>query len=171
MRRGLIIYLLIVGILYLVYGFLEFIKGVIAWWLPWIKFPVAELSATIRFNNIRLNIPNLIADPFAGLVLIFTSLVYFRAVTYFRENKIDGWGFLIVGVILSVALAFLNILIVLADAIEAYYPLLWGQKPNESWNILTDEWMFNPMMILGVLILPLIKECLNWYRKSKSTQS
>ena len=109
----------------------------------------------------------------------FRSLPYIPSSTisgalisnYFRENKIDGWGFLIVGVILSVALAFLNILIVLADAIEAYYPLLWGQKPNESWNILTDEWMFNPMMILGVLILPLIKECLNWYRKSKSTQS
>jgi len=106
---------------------------------------------------LNICVPKIIADPFAGLVLVFVSMIFMKASINLFRTKVDGWSFITVGLLLSGVLFTLNILIVLADGADVYYPMLWGEVPEEEWNILTDEWMFNPMMVIFMITIPLIK--------------
>ena len=154
-------YSAIIALLYLIYGVLEVIYGVISWWLPWIKLPKIQLGIILSISEgketLYVYIPKIIADPFAGLILVFMSMIFIKASINLFKMKIEGWSFITVGLLLSGALFILNLLIVLANGASVYYPMLWGETPEESWNILTDEWMFNPMMTIFVLAIPLIK--------------
>jgi len=154
-------YSMVIALLYLTYGVLEVIYGMISWWLPWIELPKIQLGITLSFpgngEKPYICVPKIIADPFAGLVLVFVSMVFMKASINLFKTKIEGWSFITVGLLLSGALFTLNILIVLANGADVYYPMLWGEVPEEDWNILTDEWMFNPMMMIFILTIPLIK--------------
>ena len=148
-----------VAVLYLAYGLYEFIVGATSWWMPWIRLPELQLGfplyANVDREIVAVYVPKVIVDPFAGLVLLVVSLVFAKASVSLFRKRVDGWSFTTVGLLLAGALFVLNVLIVLADWMDAYYPLLWSGEPNSAWSILTDDWMFNPMMILFVLALPL----------------
>ena len=155
------IYSAIIALLYLIYGVLEVIYGMISWWLPWIELPEIQLGITLSVPGDKetsyIYIPKIIADPFAGLILVFVSMIFMKASINLFRTKVEGWSFITVGLLLSSALFTLNVLIVLANGADVYYPMLWGEVPEEEWNVLADEWMFNPMMVMFMPTIPLIK--------------
>jgi len=143
-------YVLAVAALYLLYGLLQLYNGVVTWWLPWLGEPV-ELCASV----LDACVPDAFPDPFSGLVLMLVGLMLARAVyLYSRENYVKATGFLFAGWALGVILMILNALILLADILGAYYPLLLGGE-STGWSLASDPWGIAPHMVLGALLLPL----------------
>ena len=156
--KTLAIYCTAVGILYLIYGVIEFTNGFITWWTP------SELN--IQFGvkiSEDVYIPNTMADPFAGLVLIIVGSIILRTAKHVWNENTESWGFATVSLLLAGAVAVLSISIITADCLDAYYPLLWGGEPNDLWNFLGDPWSLNPGLVLFPLTIPLF----DIYRKAK----
>jgi len=143
-------YALAMATLYLLYGLLQLYNGLAAWWLPWLG---DHVELCIRVLDIC--VPNTFPDPFSGLVLMLVGLILVRAVyLYSRENYVKAASFLFAGWAFGVLLMILNVLMLLADILGAYYPLLLGGEAT-GWSLASDPWGIAPHMILGALLLPL----------------
>jgi hypothetical protein len=142
-------YILIISILYIVYGLLQFYNGIGYTWIPWLGNEI-----NLGVNVLDTYIPNAFPDPFSGLTLIIVGLILARSIQlYHRADYVKATGFLFVGWTLGVILMILNILIILADILDAYYPLIWGESV-EGWTLSSDPWGIAPHLIIGILLLP-----------------
>lgn len=91
-------------------------------------------------------------DPFAGFVLLTISAVYFTGLKRAIEGDIRGVSYLYVGALLGMALGGLALLIMGADAIEAY---LLHSEDFAGWSPLDDVTSY---LLLGVLsIVPYLQ--------------
>lgn len=150
------VYSSIISLLYLIYGIIEVVNGAVSWWLPWIGELNVQIGVPVTINEFTLYVPNSMSDPFAGLVLIILSTIFLRAALKLRKVEVEAWSFTVVGLLLSGILAGLDLLIIFADFLDSYYPIIFGGEAAE-WAILTDEWFMNPMFVLFILAIPLIK--------------
>ncbi|MCE4605961.1 MAG: hypothetical protein F7B59_01320, partial [Desulfurococcales archaeon] len=73
---------------------------------------------------------------------------------YGRSEYVKAMGFLFVGWALGLILMILNVLVIFADVLDAYYPLLWGESV-EGWCLANDPWGISPYLILGIFAIPI----------------
>ena len=143
------IYIFMISLLYLGYGIMQFYNGIIAWWLPWMGG-----SVQVGIPVLDTYIPNAFPDVFSGLVLLTVGVVLLRAVYLNHLGDEKYHGYLFVGWLLAIILMILNILVIIADILDAYYPLLWGEVIEEGWSLAGDAWGIAPHLILGLFLTP-----------------
>jgi len=116
-RKSLVIYTVILGILYIVVGLIEFATGL------WNLFIPGAAQAI-------LGLP---IDLFGGFAALIIGATYFGAISLWKGDY-ESLGFILVGVLLSVVFGVLYLLIVGADGFGTYLAYLNG----EAW---TWEWL------------------------------
>ncbi len=148
-EKGEWLYILVISLLYIIYGIIQFYNGIVAWWLPWLGGNIQ-----IGFEVLDTYIPNSFPDVFSGFVLITVGAVLLRAMhlNYIGDKKFYGYFF--VGWLLAIVLMILNALVIFADILDVYYPLVWGESVEEGWTLAGDAWGIAPHLILGLLLLP-----------------
>ena len=147
MGIGESIYILVISLLYLTYGVVQLYNGVIGWWLPW-------LGRTVQIGVPVLDtyIPNAFPDIFSGFVLLTVGAVLLRAAYLNHLGDEKYYGHLFVGWLLAMILMILNILVIVADILDVYYPLVWGGEIEEGWSLAGDAWGIAPHLVLGLLL-------------------
>ncbi|NIA10627.1 MAG: hypothetical protein GWP10_13095 [Nitrospiraceae bacterium] len=162
-EKGSWIYILIISLLYLIYGIIQFYNGLVSWWIPW-------LGGNIQpgFNILDTYIPNTFPDVFSGFILIIVGALLIRAIYLNYINDERSFGFLFVGWLLAMVLMVLNLLVIFADMLDAYYPLVWGESIEEGWTLAGDTWGIAPHLILGLLLLPFYPK-MKWMIKELSS--
>ena len=123
----------------------------VAWWIPRIK--EYEIQLGVRIGGTY--IPNAFPDPFSGIALIIIGAIFARSVYLSEKNPELSDGFLFVGWILALLMLILNLVVLAADILDAYYPLLWGGEIEEPWTLESDPWGISPHLILGVIAVPI----------------
>ena len=141
----------ILSILYPIYGAIQFYKGAVAWWFPWIGGGEIQLGVKVGESYI----PNTFPDPFSGIILIVVGVVFARSIYLSKRNPGLADGFLFMGWILALLMLILNLVVLAADILDAYYPLLWGGEIEEPWTLESDPWGISPHLILGVIAAPI----------------
>jgi len=141
----------ILSILYPIYGAIQFYKGAVAWWLPWIGGGEIQLGVKVGESYI----PNAFPDPFSGIILIVIGVVFARSIYLSKRNPGLADGFLFVGWILALLMLILNLVVLAADILDTYYPLIWGGEIEEPWTLESDPWGISPHLILGVIAAPI----------------
>jgi len=141
----------ILSILYLLYGVIQFYKGAVAWWIPWIEGDEIQLGVRIG----EAYIPNAFPDPFSGIILIIIGAIFARSIYLSRRNPELSDGFLFTGWILALLMLILNLVVLAADILDTYYPLLWGGKIENPWTLESDPWGISPHLILGIIAAPI----------------
>ena len=149
LEKGAWIYMLVISFLYLIYGVIQFYNGLVSWWLPWLGGNIQ-----LGIHVFDAYIPNAFPDAFSGLVLATIGAILLRALYLSYINDKDFYGYLFVGWLLAVVLMSLNILVIFADVLDVYYPLIWGEGIEEGWSLAGDAWGIAPHLILGILLLP-----------------
>ena len=137
------------AILYLFYGLIQLYNGVISWWFPWIG---RNIQVAVCINSAY--IPNSFPDPFSGFSLIIIGLILIKALYLYSKGSEKHEGWLFVGWVLSLLMLLLNMIILFANILDAYYPILWGGEPGE-WSLAMDPWGIAPHSIVGIILLPL----------------
>ena len=155
-EKGNWIYILIISLLYLIYGIIQFYNGLISWWMPWLG-----KNIQLGLNVFDTHIPNTFPDVFSGFVLIIIGALLMRGVYLSYINDKKSFSFLFVGWLLGIILMILNLLVIFANILDIYYPLVWGESIEEGWTLAGDAWGIAPHLILGLLLLP-------FYPKMKS---
>jgi len=141
----------ILSILYPIYGAIQFYKGAVAWWLPWIGGEEVQLGVKVG----DAYIPNTFPDPFSGIILIVIGVVFARSIYLSKRDPGLADGFLLVGWILALMMLILNLVVLAADILDTYYPLLWGGEIEEPWTLKSDPWGISPHLILGIIAAPI----------------
>ena len=142
---------LILSILYPLYGAIQFYKGAVAWWLPWIRGKEIQLGVKVG----DAYIPNTFPDPFSGIILIVIGVVFARSIYLSKKNPGLADGFLFMGWILALLMLILNLVVLAADILDTYYPLIWGGEIEEPWTLGSDPWGISPHLILGIIATPI----------------
>ncbi len=145
-------YSALVGALYCLYGILDLANGTLAWWTPYGN-PNWQVGLKVGGSYV----PLAVADPFLGLVLLIVGIVFIRGSRHLWRRSPEAWGYAAISLILAGAIAGMCVLISVANAIGAYYPLLFGEEAG-TW---TGEWILNAATLLSPLALPfllLVKE-------------
>ena len=83
----------ILSILYPIYGAIQFYKGAVAWWLPWIGGEEIQLGVKVG----DAYIPNTFPDPFSGIILIIIGVIFARSIYLSKRKPELADGFLFVG--------------------------------------------------------------------------
>lgn len=151
------LYVYFIGLLYLFYGFIGLIDGIISWWTPW------SVNLQAGFSLAGTLIPSVKADPFRGFVLVVIGLIFVKGGRYLIKGKPDSWGYLTVGLIISGTVAGLNLAITLAHLLDKLYPPLLGLKVNDLHNLMKEGWLTDP----GLILFPLALIGYLTYRKIK----
>ena len=141
----------ILSILYPIYGAIQFYKGAIAWWLPWIGGEEIQLGVKVG----DAYIPNTFPDPFSGIILIIIGVIFARSIYLSKRDPKLAEGFLFVGWILASMMLILNLVVLAADILDTYYPLVWGGEIEEPWTLGSDPWGISPHLILGIIATPI----------------
>ena len=145
-----IVYIITVSVLYIIYGALQFYNGLVDWWFPWIGSKI-----NLGINVYGIQVPNIFPDPFSGLSLIIVGLVLIRSIQLYHNSKyVKAVSFLFAGWFLGITLMVLNVSVIFADVLGAYYPLIWGESV-EGWTLANDPWGAAPHLVIGVLITPM----------------
>ena len=141
------ILILIISLLYIIYGIVQFYNGIVAWWLPW-------LGGNIQLGIAVLDtyIPNAFPDVFSGFVLLTIGAVLLRGIHLKHLGNEKYYGHLFIGWLFAMILMILNILVLIADILDVYYPLVWGGEIEEGWSLARDAWGIAPHLILGILL-------------------
>jgi len=147
LRRCLALHAVLVGLLYALYGLLELANGVVNWWTPF------SLDLQLGVKVAGAVVPYAMSDPFSGLALLVTGLVFLRGAGPIARGEAEAWGYATVALLLSGTVAAVSLLVAAADALDAYYPLLWGSEPRGDWSPLRDPWLLNPGLLLSPLTL------------------
>jgi len=142
---------LILSVLYPLYGAIQLYKGAVAWWLPWIGG--GEIQLGVKVGDAY--IPNIFPDPFSGIILIIIGIIFARSIYLSKRNPGLAEGFLFVGWILASSMLILNLVVLAADILDTYYPLIWGGEVEEPWTLGSDPWGISPHLILGVIAAPI----------------
>ncbi len=141
----------LISILYIVYGVLQIYNGVIEWWLTYISLKPMQLG--FSFNNAY--IPNAFPEPFSGMFLIVISAVFLKATYLYYKGYEKHRGFLFIGWLLAMMMLVLNITVIVADILDIYYPLIWGGAIDGGWTLASDSWGIAPHLIIGIIALPI----------------
>jgi hypothetical protein len=145
------LYVTVIALLYIIYGTLQVYNGIISWWITWLNLELLQLG----FNYAGAYIPNAFPEPFSGIFLIVIGAVYLKTV-YLYYKKLDRYrGYLLVGWILSMLMLALNIVVILADILDTYYPLIWSGEIEEAWTLANDTWGMAPHLVIGIIASPL----------------
>ncbi len=140
------IYVSIIGILYILYGIIQVLNGFSS------IFSLGELYVMcLKVSD--MCIPNIFPDIFSGIGLLTIGILFVYSLYHKEETK--SAGYLLVGWILGILLLGLNIVEIVSNIIDAYYPIIFGREPNFDWSLSTDGWGIAPHIILGLFILPL----------------
>ncbi|MCD6563484.1 MAG: hypothetical protein J7K23_06160 [Thermoproteales archaeon] len=145
------IYTLLIGDMYLFFGFVQFLNGLSSIFLGFIPF-----NTCISVSGIC--IPNIFPDVFSGIALLTTGLLFVSSLYFYGRDVIKAKGYFLVGWILAILMLGLNIVEILSNILDAYYPILFGGEPNFVWSICEDSWGIAPHLLLGLLILPMYFE-------------
>jgi len=142
---------IIISLLYILYGIIQIYNGLIEWWITWAGLKMFQLGIKVAGTYI----PNSFPEPFSGIFLIVIGLVFFKAAyLYYKKNE-RYRGYLLVGWILAMMMLILNIVVILADILDVYYPLLWGGEIEEGWTLAGDTWGIAPHLIIGIIASPI----------------
>ncbi len=141
----------LISLLYIIYGAIQIYNGLIEWWLPWVGLEAIQLGVEIA----GAYIPNSFPEPFSGIFLIVIGAVFLKALYLNFKGLEEYRGFLLAGWILAMMLLAVNVVVIAADILDVYYPLLWGGEVEESWSLASDAWGLAPHLIIGLLALPL----------------
>ncbi len=140
-----------ISFLYIVYGAIQVYNGVIDWWFPWAGLSTLQLG--IRLAGAY--IPNSFPEPFSGIFLIVVGTVFLKAVYLQSKGLKEYRGYLLAGWILAMIMLAVNATVIVADILDTYYPLLWGEEIEEFWSLASDPWGLAPHLIVGILASPL----------------
>ena len=141
----------LVSILYIVYGVLQIYNGIIVWWLTYLSLKPLQLG--FSFNGVY--IPNAFPEPFSGIFLIVISAVFLKATYLYYKGYEKHRGFLFMGWLLAMMMLVLNITVIVADILDVYYPLVWGGTVDEGWTLASDTWGIAPHLFIGIIALPI----------------
>ena len=159
MKKNIQYYETFLGLLYILYGILQVYNGVTNWWLQ------GEKQIQLGIKIFEVWVPNTFPDPFSGFTLITTGLLFLVAVYYSKQGFTKYIGYLFVAWLLAMIMLTLNIIEIIASFLDAYYPLLYSEKPNFEWNLSTDTWGIAPHFILGLLSSPLYFDLSNFIKE------
>ena len=148
MRKSILCYSTLVGFMYAVYGLLQAYNGVATWFLG------EGSSLQLGVKLFDAYIPNAFPDPFSGLALATTGLMFLSASYHGVRGFAKYKGYLFAAWLLSTVMLVLNVVELLASVLDAYYPLLYGGEPNYEWSLASDAWGIAPHLLLGILALP-----------------
>jgi len=140
----------IATLLYILYGSIQIYNGFVEWWVRWSGLKTIQLG--IKFAGTY--IPNSFPEPFSGIFLIIIGLVFLKATYLYYKGIEKHRGYLLVGWILAMMMLILNIVVILADILDVYYPLLWGGEIGEGWTLAGDAWGIAPHLIIGIIVSP-----------------
>ncbi len=141
----------LISFLYILYGTLQLYNGLLEWWFSWIGLGAVQLGIKLA----GAYIPNSFPEPFSGIFLIVIGAVFLKAI-YLRYRGLDEYrGFLLAGWALAMIMMAVNIIVIIADILDIYYPLLWGGEIGEGWKLASDAWGLAPHLVIGLLASPL----------------
>jgi hypothetical protein len=151
-RRSVVVYSVILGILYIIIGSIEFTTGLL------------DLPNPGTVESI-LGMP---VDLFGGFAALVIGFVYLGATSLWK-GRYESLGFVLVGTMLSAVFGVLYLLIVGADGLEAYLACLGGE--NWTWDWLTSgtagTGLLRPEIWLFFASLPLLIYTLKITRKGR----
>jgi len=156
MKRIDWIYLTVIALGYILYGIIQFYNGVANIW----SWKILQLGILIG----GAYVPNAFPDAFSGIVLITVGGLFLKA-QYLKNKKYQGYLF--VACSLAILLMLLNVLVILANILDAYYPLLWGETVEEGWVLAQDSWGIGPHIILGILLSPYYPATIELWKELK----
>lgn len=151
-RKYIMIYATVLGVLFMVVGFIEFIT---AFW-NWFIVPTRSLCL--------LTLP--CQDLFGGLAALTIGAVFLRGVMPLWRGRYEAIGFILVGSLLSATYGIVYLLIIGADGFNAYLSYLSGAEWTWEWltqgtletGILRPEvWLAFSSIPLGILALRVTK--------------
>lgn len=142
------IYIFIISLLYLVYGVLQFYNGMTGW--------VSHLGGTLQIGVPVLGtyIPFVFPSIFSGLALFTVGALLLKGVYMWHQGDKKYRGYVFVGWAMAMLLMALNILVMVADILDTYYPLVWGGEVEEGWSLAGDAWGIAPHLVFGLLLVP-----------------
>jgi len=142
------IYIFILSLLYLVYGVLQFYNGLVGW------MPYLGENLQIGVPVLGTYIPFAFPSIFSGLALFTVGALLLKGVYMRHQGDEKYCGYVFVGWAMAMLLMALNILVIIADILDTYYPLVWGETIEEGWSLAGDAWGIAPHLILGLLLTP-----------------
>jgi len=142
---------IVISFLYILYGLIQVYNGFVEWWLPWTGLEKIQLGVKLA----GAYIPNSFPEPFSGIFLIVIGLVFLKATYLYFKRDEKYRGYLLVGWILAIMMLVLNVVVILADILDTYYPLLWGEEVEEGWTLAGDAWGIAPHLVIGVIASPI----------------
>jgi hypothetical protein len=125
-NKSKMIFGIIVGVLYLVFGFIQFFVG---------------LSIRSELTD-SLFIPN---DVIGGLILVLIGIVFLFGVKELNEGLDEGVAYIYVGILLALVFMIIYSLIIVANAINTYVLV---NEDFSDWTPLDD---MRPGIYLGVI--------------------
>jgi len=117
-NRHIVIYTMILGVAYIIFGAAEFTLGIYNLFSP---MDNASLVGVVP------------ADIFGGFAALVVGASYLSAISLLRGAR-ESWGFILVGVLLSAVFGVIYLLIVCADG----FGTLLASLEGEAW---TWEWL------------------------------
>jgi hypothetical protein len=159
--RWIVIYAMILGIAYVILGATEFTLGIYSLFSP---------MDNINFVGV------ISADIFGGFAAIVIGATYLSATSILR-GKYELWGYILIGLFLSIVYGAIYLLIVFADGFEALLAY-WGGEGEWTWEWLTsgtagpgllrpEIWLFLASLPLAYLTLGALRQ-LNILGKGKT---
>lgn len=147
MRGPILYYGGLLGVLYVLYGFLQVYNGLVSLGL---QGGVLQIGVEVY----GVDVPNAFPDVFSGVALTTTGLLFLKSAYLSLKGSRRYRGYLFAAWLLSMLLMLLNIVELFAGFVGAYYPLLLGSEP-EGWSLAADPWGIAPHLVLGALASPL----------------
>ena len=131
-NRSKMVFGIIVGVLYLAFGFIQLIVGL------GIRSKLTE----------SLFIPN---DIIGGFVLVLIGIIFLFGVKELYEGLNEGVAYIYVGILIALVFMIIYSLIIVANAINTYVLI------NEDFSNWTPSEDMRPGIYLGVIPIPLGK--------------
>jgi hypothetical protein len=119
---------LMVGILYMLFGMLQFIVG-------------------IGFNSKVTTAMFIRGDIIGGLILVLFGIVFIFGYRELRRGISEGVAYIYIGIFLALIFLLIYLLMIVANALEAYLIL---SEEFSGWTPLDD---LNPGIYLGIISL------------------
>jgi len=139
-NRHVVIYAMILGVAYVIFGATEFMLGIYNLFSP-------------MDNASLVGVP---ADIFGGFAALVVGASYLSAISLLKGAR-ESWGFILVGMLLSAVFGVIYLLIVCADGFRTLLASLEGEA--WTWEWLTSgsagPGLFRPEIWLFFISLPL----------------
>ena len=163
MKRALILYSILLSLIFIFYGSMDLLCGIVRWFMPARALPdLVQIS--LSFDLGRGRVPAITLDPGMGLSLLVIgfSLLY-GGLGSLKGKLKGGESFFLVGSILALILLVLQVLILFANGVETYALRI---EDFSGWTPLED---LNEGLVLGLLAIPTLSSSVKRLRSLRKT--